>query len=285
MKEKNNKGVIVLIVILILLVLGLSGYIVYDKVLSNNKSSSNNDVTTTTTTTTVTEDIITDSKYFKVDEFDYELNGEIIKIGFNYYLLNNNYGWTDEKVKSMLDDNISGYYYNSVEVDISINGNVVKDLNKTVEYDKINDLEKLKETITYLSLENNVQTIKGIDKDYLLFTIYDAHFEVDGNLSPFITNENGKNIFSLDNPDNTGWGINDEDSMFYRSNTSYLVKDGVFYYTLPDCDVPYFESDSPLETNIIKEYSVSVNNDRVEIKEQGSYKGHIAGGTYCGDRG
>lgn len=285
MKEKNNKGVIVLIVILVLLVLGLSGYIVYDKVLSNNKSSSNNDVTTTTTTTTVTEDIITDSKYFKVDEFDYELNGEIIKIGFNYYLLNNNYGWTDEKVKSMLDDNIAGYYYNSVEVDISINGNVVKDLNKTVEYDKINDLEKLKETITYLSLENNVQTIKGIDKDYLLFTIYDAHFEVDGNLSPFITNENGKNIFSLDNPDNTGWGINDEDSMFYRSNTSYLVKDGVFYYTLPDCDVPYFESDSPLETNIIKEYSVSVNNDRVEIKEQGSYKGHIAGGAYCGDRG
>ena len=131
----------------------------------------------------------------------------------------------------MLDDNIAGYYYNSVEVDISINGNVVKDLNKTVEYDKINDLEKLKETITYLSLENNVQTIKGIDKDYLLFTIYDAHFEVDGNLSPFITNENGKNIFSLDNPDNTGWGINDEDSMFYRSNTSYLVKDGVFNYT------------------------------------------------------
>lgn len=56
MKEKkNNKGLVWLIAILIILVLGLVGYIVYDKVLSAQKNSINNDETTTTTITTNTE--------------------------------------------------------------------------------------------------------------------------------------------------------------------------------------------------------------------------------------
>ena len=34
MENKNNKGLIVLIVVLIIMVLGLGGYIVYDKVIA-----------------------------------------------------------------------------------------------------------------------------------------------------------------------------------------------------------------------------------------------------------
>ena len=49
-EKKNNKGLVWLIVILIILVLGLVGYIVYDKVLLEDKTSVNNDETTTTTT-------------------------------------------------------------------------------------------------------------------------------------------------------------------------------------------------------------------------------------------
>ena len=40
MENKNNKGLIVLIVVLIIMVLGLGGYIIYDKVISNDKSNS-----------------------------------------------------------------------------------------------------------------------------------------------------------------------------------------------------------------------------------------------------
>ena len=40
-EKKNGKGLIVAIVILSILVLGLGGYIVYDKVISNNNTKTN----------------------------------------------------------------------------------------------------------------------------------------------------------------------------------------------------------------------------------------------------
>lgn len=56
-KEKNNGGLIALVIVLFLLVLGLGGYIVYDKVLSpsNNKNLNGNDTNENATNTTVTE--------------------------------------------------------------------------------------------------------------------------------------------------------------------------------------------------------------------------------------
>jgi len=49
-EKKNNKGLIWLIVVLIIMILGLVGYIVYDKVLLNDKNPINNNNTNTTTT-------------------------------------------------------------------------------------------------------------------------------------------------------------------------------------------------------------------------------------------
>lgn len=55
-EKKNNKGLIWLIVILIVLVLGLVGYIVFDKVLSKDKTHINNNAPTTTTTKVSSEE-------------------------------------------------------------------------------------------------------------------------------------------------------------------------------------------------------------------------------------
>lgn len=49
-EKKNNKGILWLVIILIVLVLGLVGYIVLDKVLSEDKASTNNNETNATTT-------------------------------------------------------------------------------------------------------------------------------------------------------------------------------------------------------------------------------------------
>lgn len=51
-EKKNNKGIIWVIIILIFLILGLIGYIVYDKVVLENNSMNNNVLNNTTTTTT-----------------------------------------------------------------------------------------------------------------------------------------------------------------------------------------------------------------------------------------
>ena len=58
-EKKNNKGLIWLIIILIILVLGLVGYIVYDKGFINDKLQNENITTSTTTTSkeTLTETI------------------------------------------------------------------------------------------------------------------------------------------------------------------------------------------------------------------------------------
>lgn len=52
-ETKNNKGLVWLIVILIVLVLGLVGYIVFDKVLAKEKTLNKNETTTTTSKVTL----------------------------------------------------------------------------------------------------------------------------------------------------------------------------------------------------------------------------------------
>ena len=49
-KQKKNKGPIIIIIILLLIVLGLSGYIVYDKFLSNETKSNTTEETKETKT-------------------------------------------------------------------------------------------------------------------------------------------------------------------------------------------------------------------------------------------
>ena len=41
--EKKNKGLVVLVIVLIILLLGLGGYVVYDKVITNKNQSSSAD--------------------------------------------------------------------------------------------------------------------------------------------------------------------------------------------------------------------------------------------------
>ena len=67
--KKNNSGLIVLVIVLFLLVLGLGGYIIYDKVLSNktlegnNTNSNNQDSSTVTLKADSAKDWVYDADY------------------------------------------------------------------------------------------------------------------------------------------------------------------------------------------------------------------------------
>ena len=69
MDKKNNSGLIVLVIVLFLLVLGLGGYIIYDKVLSNktlegnNTNSNNQDSSTVTLKADSAKDWVYDADY------------------------------------------------------------------------------------------------------------------------------------------------------------------------------------------------------------------------------
>lgn len=62
MENKNNKGLIVLIIVLIIMVLGLSGYIVYDKLLTSNTKE------TTTSNNSQSNDTETEKKSMSESE-------------------------------------------------------------------------------------------------------------------------------------------------------------------------------------------------------------------------
>ena len=86
--KKKNSGLIVLVILLILCVIGLAGYIVYDKVFENTKVI-NNTTTTTITTTTDNKKINEDTEYL--------LNNFInLHIGFCSSYRNYNFGSKNE---------------------------------------------------------------------------------------------------------------------------------------------------------------------------------------------
>lgn len=98
-KEKNNSGVIIFIIILIFLVLGLGGFIIYDKFLSNNINDNDNtlneNIVYSTGTTTYYYNPITDSKCNK---------GEANCYG--WYILTTNDSSTNTTIEVILNQNL-----------------------------------------------------------------------------------------------------------------------------------------------------------------------------------
>ena len=66
-KEKNNSGLIALVIVLFLLVLGLGGYIVYDKVLSYNSTKQNDNTQSSATTNHNVWNPVVTVKSFEID--------------------------------------------------------------------------------------------------------------------------------------------------------------------------------------------------------------------------
>jgi len=76
-EKKNNKGLILLIAILIVLVLGLTGYIIYDKVLSKDKIPVNKSVTYCNKNKNIILKSISD---LRNNSFNYKYNKDKFKI-------------------------------------------------------------------------------------------------------------------------------------------------------------------------------------------------------------
>ena len=194
--QKNNGGLIALVIILLLLVLGLGGYIVYDKVLRNNESPINN----TTTNVDVKSNNIennsvidiskfesfknTDGSYGHYNTLDFtNWNNELsytvaLSLDGNVIINDNKKGWNWNKINIsevvdivpfhddptglgysyMLTKNNEVYYY---DLSKAANNNY-----EVVKVDNANDVVKLI-TINYCPIENAgcAWSLLGIKKD------------------------------------------------------------------------------------------------------------------------
>ena len=136
--KKNSKGLIVLLIILVLCVLGLAGYIVYDKVLSKNKKTIN-----ANNTSTITQKILDTDKNNK---------NILMKYGYKEININNNEKLIPKIKKDIIKletniENLKKYYineeYETFEYD---NGKIVYSFNnnKVNIYQEIDDVKEIK---------------------------------------------------------------------------------------------------------------------------------------------
>lgn len=111
-KSKNN-GLIMLVVILFLLVLGLGGYIVYDKVLSNKEEATNNAQSSNEIDSVILNNLYTIVGILPVDQYyrnsclnkaistnDYKKNAYEIFSWYAYFYSMDSNHYNDEKCKS-----------------------------------------------------------------------------------------------------------------------------------------------------------------------------------------
>lgn len=136
--KKSSKGIIIPIIILIICVIGLGGYIVYDKVLSKNKKTIGANNTSTTTQ--------------KISDTDKNNKNKLTKYGYKEIDINNNEKLFPKIEKDIIKletniENLKKYYineeYETFEYD---NGKIVYSFNnnKANIYQEIDDVKEIK---------------------------------------------------------------------------------------------------------------------------------------------
>ena len=182
-EKKNNKGLIWLIVILIILVLGLVGYIVYDKVLKDDKTISNNDETITTISTTINK--INEEKN---NVENYDVNKDIDPLSKE--LLS----------KLTTSDNIFGLFYNKISIEDTNNINFIKfNIRQYILDNKIDYKKHINECGTVIEKNNAYVISKNIINKYIQEK-YDTINKYDFNLGQEI--HFGESTYFLTSDDN-----------------------------------------------------------------------------------
>ena len=172
--KKKNPFTAIIIVILILIILGLCGYIAWDKVLKDKIMPNNNTTTTTSTTTTekVTTTQVVDEKDFDMTKFDdTKLINKISGVTYTYEIVPST---VNVSVDAKVNDNKK-----SVEVKIN-----------WADYSKIYDDESLKDkgTLTYTvtGFKGNVRKVyvsgygQGTGYETIYYVMEDGTVEFTG---------------------------------------------------------------------------------------------------------
>lgn len=263
--ENNNKGLIWLI-FFIVIILGLVGFIIYDKVLYKEKA---NDKITTTIENNIEEDNV-----LRRDNFVYNLNDNDYHISYIYKKMDN----TEFKLwkENSKDHDIKNCaeIYNMVYLEILLN-------------EKKLDIEKIPLVYNYENLNNNgilktihlltsdtIHTLKGSNSEYLIFTIEHANPYADGGVDPIIVSEHGKIIHTIKFKDNTGWWTNDQNSIMYDKG-EYHITNNTLYYLMPNCE------ESKDYELYFDQYALKIENDKVVIEKEQTYKGEAVGAAVC----
>jgi len=273
-EKKSNNELIWLIIILIVLVFGLVGYVVYDKILIVNKENKNDNNTNITTTQKI-NDKENEDNILRRDNFIYKLNDKNYHISYVYKKYNSDEFYKGQNINIDEAKKYNDYVYNIIYLEILLNDKKIEGVKLPIfyNYEDLNNNELLNRIDLVSS--DTINTLKGSDSEYFVFTIEHAHPFTDGGINPVIVNKTGEVIYTIEFQDSTGFWTTDKNSIMYDKGEYFITKD-TLYYLMPNCE----------QTNAsglyFDEFSLKVENDKVIVEKQGTYKGEAAGGAVCG---
>lgn len=275
-KTKKSKGLIWLIIILIIVILGLIGFIVYDKVLTTNNNlvdptkSSTTKQTTIQTTNNNEEPQLDNKNTLKKDTFTYKLNNKEQKITYIYKYKTSSDYYSKEEYKDIdveLYKEQGDYIYNYVYLEILINNKKIENVEIPLYYDtEDTNIDTLINKIDLLS-SDTINTIKGTDKEYFVFTIEHKNPMIDGGTNPLIISDEGKLIYTLELLDNGSLWSLDQTSKFYKKENEenyqqFIIEDTKLYYLIYRYDL-----NENSDKTYVQENYITIKNDKIEITE------------------
>lgn len=254
--NKNSKGLIILIIILIICILGLGGYIVYDKILNKPTPTTDN------TKSSTTKPINNESEYDKITSYDITLNSNNHKIYYKYKIVAGKDNYEDIELAKENGE----YIYNELHTEIYLDNNKINDT--IIYYDNENNIINAKDKKENLDL-SNTKIIKGLDnKDYLVIMLEEPHQFLDGRKVFFISNDEGKLIYKYEPAFNSSVYVTDPTSRFCNSNERYIIEENKIYI------IDYAVEN---ETTKVQESILTVDNNIVNIEKGNTYEGGGAG--------
>lgn len=137
MEKKNNKGIAVTLVIAIFIILGLGGYIVYDKVLSTEKESKQEE--------NKKEEVNEEKKYEEI-----ATDNELIK-----KLM------CRVNLTSLTSGDFAGYFYSKDRI---INTDIDNDIKMFLAFHNIG--KRIGDTISQTQMKDSIKNIFGLDDNY-----------------------------------------------------------------------------------------------------------------------
>ena len=299
METKNSKEIIILVLILSLLVVGLGGYLVYDKFLSNDNVSEpepekENENQNNESNNTDSEEVIkflAKQNLVYEEMVDYNLNNKNNKITFKYYTSpNEDVGsfiysviFYNDNVLSGVgewpanDDNETHYLSNWVG---NFDDKVYNTKEKIVNLIKkaINEKGYRGEDtwcgLSDLPNKNNLITFKGADKDYLALIVNGYNDTCFRNTNIIVATDTGELIEKVKaNPTLFGSSkITDTNYGSGANKKSYYIKDGKIFivdFEFDECqDITVGESCAGTYSCQLNETVITVSNNKIAKNSQ-----------------
>lgn len=254
--KKGNKVTLFVIILLVLLIIGLGGFIVYDKFIKDDATVEKLD---DNDKDKATEEIEYLGTQIKVDDFAYYINGKKHNISFVY-----SYGEVEED---------SDYDYD-IYLTLALDGTLLDNTRTKIQLYEGKEIDENKLNLKNIDI---VEIFYGADsKEYLAISIIETPVYYIERVNSYIINDEGKILTNI----NTGFNyalVESTKSLVYENEYYVSKSDGAFYYLDGENIVGEMKTSGGDENVTVQEYKITVKDNVITKTPTETFKATCAG--------